>query len=116
MKHDMKKMKAGGMTKMKEGGTAKMKAGCPPKMAMGGTAMMPKMKAGGATHKMPDGSMMAGKTHKMKAGGVAEKTVNKHEARLHPGKTMTKMAMGGGVKMRGTGAATQGAKARGPMA
>lgn len=42
--------------------------------------------------------------------------VQKHEKSMHPGKPMTKMAAGGGVKIRGTGAATKGIFARGPMA
>lgn len=41
---------------------------------------------------------------------VAKKAVKQHE------KTMHKMAKGGGVKIRGTGAATKGTRARGPMA
>lgn len=40
----------------------------------------------------------------------AKKAVKQHE------KTMHKMAKGGGVKIRGTGAATKGTMARGPMA
>ena len=47
---------------------------------------------------------------------MAVKAVNKHEQRMHPGKPVTKMAKGGGVKIRGTGCATKGTKARGPMA
>lgn len=47
---------------------------------------------------------------------MAVKAVNTHEKRLHPGKPLTKMAKGGGVKIRGTGAAVRGIKARGPMA
>lgn len=42
--------------------------------------------------------------------------VHKHESAMHPGKPKTKLAVGGGVKIRGTGAATKGTKARGPMA
>jgi hypothetical protein len=76
---------------------------------------MKKMKAGGS-HKMPDGTMMAGKTHMMKAGGAVKTAIRKHEKTLHPGKPMTTLRAGGGVKIRGTGAATQGTKARGPMA
>ena len=45
-----------------------------------------------------------------------QKAVNKHEKRMHPGKPMTKLSTGGGVKIRGTGAATKGTMARGPMA
>ena len=41
---------------------------------------------------------------------VAKKAVKEHE------KTMHKMAKGGGIKIRGTGAATKGLMARGPMA
>jgi len=40
---------------------------------------------------------------------VAKKAVKKHEKEMH-------MANGGGVKIRGTGAATKGTRARGPMA
>jgi len=47
---------------------------------------------------------------------MMQKAVNKHEARLHPGQPKTKLAKGGGVKIRGTGAATRGTKAYGPMA
>lgn len=42
--------------------------------------------------------------------------VHKHEKALHPGKPLTKLSAGGGVKVRGTGAAVKGTKARGPMA
>lgn len=42
--------------------------------------------------------------------------VHKHEKGMHPGKPQTKFAGGGGVKVRGTGAATKGLRARGPMA
>jgi hypothetical protein len=42
--------------------------------------------------------------------------VHKHEKAMHPGKPLTKMAAGGKVKIRGTGAATKGTFARGPMA
>lgn len=41
---------------------------------------------------------------------VAKKAVKEHE------KTMHKMAKGGGIKIRGTGAAIKGTTARGPMA
>lgn len=50
---------------------------------------------------------------KMKKGGAVEaaKTeVKAHEKRMHG------MKKGGGVKIRGTGAATKGTTARGPMA
>jgi hypothetical protein len=42
--------------------------------------------------------------------------VHKHESSMHPGKPKTKLAKGGGIKMRGTGAATKGTRSRGPMA
>jgi len=45
-----------------------------------------------------------------------KKAVNKHEKNMHPGKPMTKLSGGGGIKIRGTGAATKGTMARGPMA
>lgn len=41
--------------------------------------------------------------------------IHKHERGMHPGKPMTKLAKGGGIKMRGTGAATKGLRSRGPM-
>tara|TARA_R110000772_G_scaffold66908_5_gene148803 strand:- start:5173 stop:5328 length:156 start_codon:yes stop_codon:yes gene_type:complete len=41
---------------------------------------------------------------------AAKKAVKQHEDTMH------KMAKGGGVKIRGTGAATKGTRARGPMA
>ena len=41
---------------------------------------------------------------------IADEEVGKHEKKMH------KMAAGGGVKIRGTGAATKGTRARGPMA
>lgn len=41
---------------------------------------------------------------------VADKAVKKHEKEMH------KMRSGGGIKIRGTGAATKGVRARGPMA
>lgn len=47
---------------------------------------------------------------------MAQKAINKHESKMHPGKPKTKLAKGGGVKIRGTGAATKGTMARGPMA
>ncbi len=40
---------------------------------------------------------------------VAKAEVKAHEKRMHG------MKKGGGVKIRGTGAATKGTKARGPM-
>jgi len=53
---------------------------------------------------------------KQKTPPAVKSAVHKHEAAMHPGKPMTKLAKGGGVKIRGTGAATKGTKARGPMA
>lgn len=47
---------------------------------------------------------------------TVKKAVHKHEAAMHPGKPKTKLASGGKVKVRGTGAATKGLYARGPMA
>ena len=47
---------------------------------------------------------------------MVKKAVHKHEEKMHPGKPKTKLAKGGGVKVRGTGAATKGIYARGPMA
>lgn len=47
---------------------------------------------------------------------VVKKAVHKHEKAMHPGKPLTKLAKGGGIKIRGTGAATKGVMARGPMA
>jgi hypothetical protein len=47
---------------------------------------------------------------------MMQTAVNKHEANLHKGQPKTKLAKGGGIKIRGTGAATQGTKAYGPMA
>jgi hypothetical protein len=54
---------------------------------------------------------------KMKKGGdvggakkIAKTEVKAHEKRMHG------MKKGGGVKIRGTGAATKGTMARGPMA
>ena len=47
---------------------------------------------------------------------MMQKAVNKHEAKLHKGQPKTKLAQGGGVKIRGTGAATKGLYAEGPMA
>lgn len=41
--------------------------------------------------------------------------IHKHERGMHPGKPLTKLAKGGGIKMRGTGAATKGTRSRGPM-
>jgi hypothetical protein len=41
---------------------------------------------------------------------IASKQVKQHEKSMHG------MAKGGGVKIRGTGAATKGLRARGPMA
>jgi hypothetical protein len=47
---------------------------------------------------------------------VIKKAVHKHEKSMHPGKPLTKLKKGGGIKIRGTGAATKGTMARGPMA
>ena len=47
---------------------------------------------------------------------MVKKAVYKHEEKMHPGKPKTKLAKGGGIKIRGTGAATKGTKAYGPMA
>lgn len=47
---------------------------------------------------------------------VVKSAVHKHEKAMHPGKPLTKLAKGGGIKIRGTGAATKGTMARGPMA
>ena len=47
---------------------------------------------------------------------AVKKAVHKHEKAMHPGKPLTKLQKGGGIKIRGTGAATKGVKARGPMA
>ncbi len=47
---------------------------------------------------------------------MMQKAVNKHETKMHPGKPKTKLAAGGKVKIRGTGAAKKGVYARGPMA
>jgi hypothetical protein len=44
-----------------------------------------------------------------------QKAVGRHEKNMHPGKPMTKLSTGGGIKIRGTGAATKGTMARGPM-
>jgi len=46
---------------------------------------------------------------------VVKKAVHKHEKEKHPGKPLTKLAKGGKTKIRGTGAATKGVMARGPM-
>ena len=50
------------------------------------------------------------------AEAKVKKAVHKHEKAMHPGKPLTKLAKGGGIKIRGTGAATKGTMARGPMA
>ena len=47
---------------------------------------------------------------------VAKKAVKQHEDTMHKGKKMAAGGMTSGVKIRGTGAATKGTKARGPMA
>jgi hypothetical protein len=79
-------------------------AGCGSKgMKKGGMA---KKKAPKGMHYMPDGKLMKDSAHKkMKAGGMAKSSCG-----------TKKMAKGGGVKIRGTGAATKGTMARGPMA
>lgn len=46
---------------------------------------------------------------------MAATAIHKHERGMHPGKPLTKLKSGGGVKIRGTGAATKGTRARGPM-
>ena len=51
----------------------------------------------------------------MKEKAKLQQAVNKHEARMHPGKPVTKLKTGG-IVVRGTGAATKGKLARGPMA
>jgi hypothetical protein len=63
----------------------------------------------------------------MKMMKPAKAAVHKHERAMHPGKPLTPMkkggmvktscgmAKGGAVKVRGTGAATKGKMARGPM-
>jgi len=80
-------------------------AGCGSKgMKKGG---MTKKKAPKGMHYMPDGKLMKDSAHKkMKAGGMAKKSSCGTK----------KMAKGGGVKIRGCGAATKGTMARGPMA
>jgi hypothetical protein len=53
---------------------------------------------------------------KMKKGGdVGAKKIAKTEVKAHE-KRMHGMKKGGGVKIRGTGAATKGTRAMGPMA
>ena len=59
--------------------------------------------------KMPKSDMKQDKA-------MVKKAVGKHEKAMHPGKPMTKLAKGGVTKVRGTGAATKGLYARGPMA
>ena len=58
-------MKSGGSLEMVEKDGKKV-----PAFAADGKG---KMKAGGAMHKMPDGTMMRGKKHKMAAGGAVKK-------------------------------------------
>jgi len=56
--------------------------------------------------------MIADKKHMKQVKGVADKSVKTHEVKMH------KMAHGGstsGTKVRGTGAAIKGTRARGPM-
>jgi len=38
---------------------------------------------------------------------MAQKAINKHETKMHPGKPKTKLAKGGGIKIRGCGAAKE---------
>lgn len=45
-----------------------------------------------------------------------KKAVHKHEKEKHPDQPLTKLAKGGKTKIRGTGAATKGIYAYGPMA
>jgi hypothetical protein len=47
---------------------------------------------------------------------MVKKALHKHEEKMHPDQPKTKLAKGGGVKIRGCGAATKGCMARGPMA
>lgn len=49
---------------------------------------------------------------KKAAKKAAKQVVKQHVDKMHKGQ---KMAKGGGVKIRGTGAATKGIRARGPM-
>jgi hypothetical protein len=58
------------------------------------------------------------KKHSDKAQDAAtvKVAVHKHERAKHSGQPLTKLSKGGGVKIRGTGAAIKGTKARGPMA
>jgi len=51
----------------------------------------------------------------MKTSKNVKKAVHKHEKAMHPGKPLTKLKSGGGIKIRGTGAAIKGIRARGPM-
>lgn len=51
----------------------------------------------------------------MKTSKDVKKAVHKHEKTMHPGKPLTKLKSGGGIKIRGTGAAIKGIRARGPM-
>lgn len=52
------------------------------------------LKKGGATHKMPDGSMMAGKKHGMKHGGMAKGGKTNDEMKSM-GRNMAKMKANG---------------------
>jgi hypothetical protein len=47
---------------------------------------------------------------------VVKAALHKHEEKKHPGEPKTKLAKGGKTKIRGTGAATKGIYAYGPMA
>lgn len=92
-KTDMTKLKKGGMTKMAMGGMA---------YASGGKVA--KCAEGGAMHKMPDGSMMAGKTHAMKKGGKVMKCAEGGAVKpkkMACGGATKKMAKGGGIESRG---------------
>jgi hypothetical protein len=56
--------------------------------------------------------MKKAKQLKQIADKEAKQEVAQHVKTMHKGQ---KMAAGGGVKIRGTGAATKGTRARGPM-
>lgn len=105
MKHDDSKM---------DKKTVKKAVGMHDKQMHGGKKTdLTSLKKGGAMHKMPDGSMMAGKSHgmkKMAAGGMAmvEKDGKKVPAFAADGKgkmacggTAKKMAKGGGIESKG---------------
>lgn len=96
MKHDDAKM---------DKKTVKKAVGMHDKQMHGGKKTdMTKLKAGGAMHKMPDGSMMAGKTHAMKKGGKVMKCAEGGAVKpkkLACGGATKKMAKGGGIESRG---------------